>query len=65
MLRSIATRGTTSASQGYFPPWPYHGYSAVLIRLEKIDDAELAERIEDAWLTRVPKRLAAEYHAEP
>lgn len=45
----------------YFETPHYHGYPAVLIRLEKIDRAELVERIEDAWLTRVPKRLAAQY----
>jgi hypothetical protein len=48
----------------YFETPHYHGYSAVLIRLERIDENELAERIEDAWLTRVPKRLAAEFLAE-
>jgi hypothetical protein len=45
----------------YFETPHYHGYPAVLIRLENIDRGELAERIEDAWLTRVPKRLAAEH----
>jgi hypothetical protein len=45
----------------YFETPHYHGYPAVLIRLEKIDRKELVERIEDAWLIRVPKRLAAEY----
>jgi hypothetical protein len=45
----------------YFETPHYHGYPAVLIRLEQIDRGELAERIEDAWMTRVPKRLAAEY----
>jgi hypothetical protein len=44
----------------YFETPHYHGYPAVLIRLEQIDRDELAERIEDAWLTRVPKRLAAQ-----
>jgi hypothetical protein len=44
----------------YFETPHYQGYPAVLIRLERIDRDELAERIEDAWLTRVPKRLAAE-----
>ncbi len=43
----------------YFETPHYHGYPAVLIRLDQIDRDELAERIEDAWLTRVPKRLAA------
>jgi hypothetical protein len=45
----------------YFETPHYHGYPAVLVRLEKIGRDELAERIEDAWLTRVPKRLAAEH----
>ena len=45
----------------YFETPHYHGYPAVLIRLEQIDRDELVERIEDAWLTRVPKRLAAQY----
>jgi hypothetical protein len=48
----------------YFETPHYHGYAAVLIRLEKIDHDELAGRIEDAWLTRVPKRLAAELLAD-
>jgi hypothetical protein len=45
----------------YFETPHYRGYPAVLIRLEKIDREELAERIEDAWLVQVPKRLAAQY----
>ena len=45
----------------YFETPHYHGYPAVLVRLEHIERDELAERIEDAWLTRVPKRVAAEY----
>jgi hypothetical protein len=45
----------------YFETPHYHGYPAVLIRLEAIDRRELKERLEDAWLTRVPKRVAAAY----
>jgi hypothetical protein len=45
----------------YYETPHYHGFPAVLIRLEQIDRAELAERIEDAWLVQAPKRLAAEY----
>jgi len=45
----------------YFETPHYHGYPAVLIRLEEIDREELTERIEDAWLIQVPKRLAARY----
>ena len=45
----------------YFETPHYRGYPAVLIRLEHIDHEELVERIEDAWLTRVPKRVAADF----
>ena len=45
----------------YFETPHYRGYPAVLIRLENVDRAEVEERIEDAWLIQVPKRLAAEY----
>lgn len=47
----------------YFETPHYHGYPAVLIRLDRIDRDELAERIEDAWLVQAPKRLAADYLA--
>ena len=36
---------------------------AVQIHLDRIDETELAERIEEAWLVQAPKRLAAEYLA--
>jgi hypothetical protein len=39
----------------------YDGYPAVLIDLAKIDPAELAELVEDAWRLQAPKRLVAEY----
>jgi hypothetical protein len=45
----------------YFETPHYQGYPAVLIRLENIEHDDLVERIEDAWLTRVPKRVAAQY----
>jgi hypothetical protein len=45
----------------YFETPHYHGYPAVLIRLDRIGRKELKERIEDAWLIRVPKRVAAQY----
>ena len=50
-----------SNSEVYFETPHYRGYPAVLIRLENVDRAEVEERIEDAWLIQVPKRLAAEY----
>lgn len=37
----------------------FDGYPAVLVRLDRIDVAELAELVVEAWLARAPKRLAA------
>jgi hypothetical protein len=45
----------------YFTSPHYNGYPGVQIRLEAIDDDELAERLEDAWLIQAPKRLATTY----
>jgi len=53
-----------SKSDVYFTIPHYDGYPAVLVRLENISRDELRERLEDAWLTRAPKRLAAEFLAD-
>jgi hypothetical protein len=53
-----------SDPQTYFTTPHYEGYPAVLVRLERIDRDQLADRIEDAWLLRAPKRLAAEFVAQ-
>jgi hypothetical protein len=45
----------------YFLTPHYESYPGVLVRLDLIDREELAGRLEDAWLTRAPKRLAAQY----
>ncbi|MFV2145865.1 MmcQ/YjbR family DNA-binding protein [Isoptericola sp. G70] len=37
------------------------GYAAVLVRLDVVDGGTLAETVEDAWLARAPRRLAAEH----
>lgn len=52
-----------SNSDVYFTIPHYDGYPAVLVRLENIGRDELRERLEDAWLTRAPKRLASEFLA--
>jgi hypothetical protein len=39
----------------------FDGYTAVLVRLERISVQELEELIVEAWLARAPKRLAREY----
>jgi len=41
----------------------YEGHPILLVRLEKISDAELEQRIEESWLLRAPKRLADAYLA--
>ena len=50
-----------SNPDAYFTTPHYEGYPAVLIRLDRIRHKELAERIEDAWLLRAPKRLVDEF----
>jgi hypothetical protein len=45
----------------YFTTPHFDGYPAVLIRLDRMPIAELEELLVEAWLTRAPKRLAAEY----
>lgn len=42
----------------YFTIPHFDGYAAVLVRLGRIDLAELGELIREAWLARAPKRLA-------
>ena len=45
----------------YFETDHYVGWSAVLVRLAAISDAELAHRLEQAWHLQAPKKLKAEY----
>jgi hypothetical protein len=47
----------------FFTTPHFDGYPAILVRLERIDVAELEELIVDAWLARAPKRLARAYLA--
>lgn len=47
----------------YFETPHYAGYPGVLVRLDAIDEKELRERLEDAWLIQAPKKLGAEYLA--
>jgi len=41
----------------------FDGYPAVLVRLDDVEVALLEELVEDAWLLRAPKRLAATHRA--
>jgi hypothetical protein len=45
----------------FFTTPHFDGYPAVLVRLKRIAQGELAEVIVDAWLCQAPKRLAREY----
>ncbi|HWM03666.1 MAG TPA: MmcQ/YjbR family DNA-binding protein [Actinophytocola sp.] len=44
----------------FFTEPHYNGYPAVLVRLARIDEAELTELLTDAWRCRAPKRLIKE-----
>jgi hypothetical protein len=48
----------------YFTTPHFNGYPAVLVRLAEISVEELTEVLEEAWLGRAPKRVAAQYLAE-
>jgi hypothetical protein len=45
----------------YFTTSHFDGYPMILVVLERIAPDELEELIVEAWLSRAPKRLAAEY----
>ncbi|MDQ7906411.1 MmcQ/YjbR family DNA-binding protein [Phytohabitans sp. ZYX-F-186] len=47
----------------YFTTPHFNGFPAVLVQLDRIDPAELAELLVEAWLARAPKRLAKEFQA--
>ena len=47
----------------YFTTSHFNGYPAILVRLEEIDTEELRELLTEAWLDRVPKRMAREFLA--
>jgi hypothetical protein len=48
----------------FFSTRHYDGSPYVLVRLDVVEPAELAELLEDAWRLRAPKRLIAAYDAE-
>jgi hypothetical protein len=47
----------------YFTTPHFDGYPAVLVRLERIELAELEELVMEAWLCQAPKRLAKKFLA--
>ena len=46
-----------NAPKIYFETDHYKGWPAVLVRLPKIDDAELTHRLQVAWRRQAPKKL--------
>ncbi len=48
----------------YFSTPHFAGYPAVLVRLAAIERAELHDLLRDAWLARVPKKVARAYLEE-
>jgi hypothetical protein len=44
----------------FFTEPHYHGYPAVLVRLDAIDEDELGELLADAWRAAAPRRLLSE-----
>lgn len=48
----------------FFTTPHFDGYPAVLVRLDRITEADLDELIVEAWLVRAPKRLAKAYLAD-
>ena len=53
-----------SAPDRFFTTPHFDGYAAVLVQLDRIPVDELEELVEEAWLLRAPKRLAAAYLAD-
>jgi hypothetical protein len=45
----------------FFTEPHYDGYPAVLVRLPAIDDGLLEKVLTDAWRTRAPRRLVADF----
>ena len=45
----------------FFTTPHFNGYPAVLVRLERIPDEELAELVEDAWVLVAPRRLLGDF----
>jgi hypothetical protein len=48
----------------FFTTPHYDGYPYVLVRLDKVDPAELRELVEEAWRIFAPKRLVKAYDAD-
>lgn len=52
-----------SNPKAFFTTPHFDGYPAVLVQLEKISSSDLKDVIIEAWLTRAPKRVVADFLA--
>jgi len=48
----------------FFTTPHYDGYSAILVRMNRIDPDELLDLLTDAWRSRAPKRLVDDFDAD-
>lgn len=58
-----AKESLVAEGRPYFTTPHFDGYAAILVELAEIDVAPLRELLEEAWLVRAPKRVAAAYLA--
>ena len=48
----------------FFTTAHYDGYSAILVRMNRIDADELLDLLTDAWRSRAPKRLVDDFDVD-
>jgi hypothetical protein len=53
-----------SNSDTFFTTAHYDGYSAILVRMNRIDADELLDLLTDAWRSRAPKRLVDDFDVD-
>ena len=53
-----------AAPEIFFEDDHYHGYPAVLVRLDAVEAAELSAMLQDAWRLVAPKGLVKRFDAE-
>lgn len=54
-------RAVLESVAGTFTVHHFDGFNAVLVRLDGIEDGDLADLVVDAWLAKAPRALAAQY----
>jgi hypothetical protein len=53
-----------SGDPAFYTTPHYDGYGAILVDLEKVDPAQLAELVEEAWRIKAPAKLRKAHHRE-